>query len=136
MLKRITVSLSLLLIVSLGVGFIFQNLIGFWQGVTASIIIHFIVFYFLNTKNNDPLSEDIEQQAFNNLLQTQTVSVNCPCGQSPAVVPILLNSDNIFTCEKCFSKFRVNVAFESVLLTEPLNIANAFDALKVKGTSV
>lgn len=136
MLKRITVSLCILLIISFGIGFIFQNLIGFWQGVTASIILHFLVFYFLNTKSDTPQTDDIEQQAFNNLLQTQTVSVNCPCGQSPSIVPILLNSDNIFTCEKCLSKFRVNVTFESVLLTEPFNIANAFDALKVKGTSL
>lgn len=136
MLKRITISLCILLVISLGVGFIFQSLIGFWQGVTASIILHFLVFYFFNIKNDIPLSEDVEQQAFNNLLQTQTVNVNCPCGQSPITVPILLNSDNIFTCEKCVSKFRVNVAFESVLLTEPLNIANAFEALKIKGTTL
>ena len=90
MLKRITVSLCILLVISLGVGFIFQNLIGFWQGVTASIILHFLVFYFLNTKNDTPRNEDSEQQAFNNLLQTQTVNVNCPCGQSPTNVLIFL----------------------------------------------
>jgi len=136
MIKKILVSLTLTLLISIGIGFILNSLIGFWQGFTAAIIIHFLAFYFFNPEKKSRVVVESEQTAFNDLLETQTVTVNCPCGQNPISAPVLLNSDNIFTCEKCFSKYRVNVSFESVLLTEPFNIANAFDALKGKGTTV
>ena len=136
MIKKILVSLTLTLLISVGIGFILHSLIGFWQGFTAAIIIHFLAFYFFNPEKKSRVVVESEQTAFNDLLETQTVTVNCPCGQNPISAPVLLNSDNIFTCEKCLSKYRVNVSFESVLLTEPFNIANAFDALKGKGTSV
>lgn len=132
MIKKILLSLILTILISAGIGFVLQSIIGFWQGFTAALIIHFLAFYFFNPEKKSQAMVESEQIAFNDLLQTQTVTVNCPCGQNPISAPILLNSENIFTCDKCFSKFRVNVSFESVLLTEPFNIANAFSALKSK----
>ena len=136
MIKKIGISLILTSLISLGIGFILQSFIGFWQGVTAAFIIHFLIFYLFNPNKKSQIFLESEQSAFNHLLQTQTVEVNCPCGQNPTNAPILLNEDNIFICEKCASKYRVNVTFESVLLTEPLNIENAFNALKKRGTSL
>jgi hypothetical protein len=136
MLKKIGISLLLTILISVGIGFVLQSFIGFWQGVTAAIIIHFLIFYFFNPDKKSQVFIESEQTAFDHLLQTQTVNINCPCGQSPINVPILLNADNIFICEKCSSKYRVNTTFESVLLTEPLNIENAFNALKNKGTTL
>jgi hypothetical protein len=130
MIKKIGISLILTSLISLGIGFILQSFIGFWQGVTAAFIIHFLIFYLFNPNKKSQIFLESEQSAFNHLLQTQTVEINCPCGQNPTNAPILLNEDNIFICEKCASKYRVNATFESVLLTEPLNIENAFNALK------
>ena len=136
MIKRIALSLLLTVFISSGVGFVLHSFIGFWQGFTASIIIHFLAFYFLNPEKKSRVIVESEQVAFNDLLQTQSVTVNCPCGQNPISAPILLNTENIFVCEKCLSKYRVDVSFESILLTEPFNIANAYDALKKNGTSL
>jgi hypothetical protein len=132
MIKKLGLSLGLTFLISIGIGFVLKDLIGFWQGLTAAIILHFLFFYFFNPDKKSNTLVAAEQAAFDNLIQTQTVSVNCPCGQNPMLVPIILNSENIFTCEKCLSKFRVNTVFESVLLTEPLNIVNAFNALSQK----
>lgn len=130
MIKNICLSLFLTILISSGIGFVFQNIIGFWQGVTAAIIIHFLIFYLFNPEKKSQEYIESEKTAFNELLLTQTTPVSCPCGQSTISVPILLNSENIFTCEKCLSKFRVNVTLDSVLLTEPFNIANTFSGLK------
>lgn len=136
MIKRIIISFLLTILISAGVGFVLHNFISFWQGFTAALILHFLIFYLFNPEQKSRAFVESEQAALDELLTTQTVTVNCPCGQNPISTPILLNMDNTFTCEKCFSKYRVNVSFESVLLTEPFNIANAFDALKQNGTSV
>lgn len=132
MIKKICLSLVLTILISAGIGFVFQNIIGFWQGATAAIIIHFLIFYLFNPGQKSQVLIESEKAAFDELILTQTASVNCPCGQNTINVPILLNIDNIFTCEKCLSKFRVNVSFDTVLLTEPFNIANAFNVLKSK----
>jgi hypothetical protein len=136
MIKRVTLSLILTVIISAGIGFVLKNFVGFWQGFTAAIIIHFLAFYIFNPEKKDRIVVESEQLAFNDLLQTQTVNINCPCGQSPISAPILLNTENIFSCKKCLSKYRVDITFESILLTEPFNIANAFDALKQNGTTL
>ena len=132
MIKKICFSLILTILISAGIGVVLQNIIGFWQGATAAIIIHFLIFYLFNPEKKTQAFIESEKAAFDELLLTQTASVNCPCGQNTITVPILLNTENIFTCEKCLSKFRVNVTFDSVLLTEPFNIANAFNVLKSK----
>ena len=132
MIKKICFSLILTILISVGIGFVLQNIIGFWQGATAAIIIHFLIFYLFNPDKKSQTFIESEKAAFDELLLTQTASVNCPCGQNTITVPILMNIENIFTCEKCLSKFRVNVTFDSVLLTEPFNIANAYNVLKSK----
>jgi len=140
MFKRISISLAIVISISILVGFIFRNAIGFWEGTSAAVVLQFLWFYFAKIDNKNVVAPDIEQQAYENLLQTQIVSVNCPCGQTTMKVPILHNEDNIFACNKCSSKFRVDTTFDSILLTEPLNIVNAFEALiqkdKEKGTSL
>jgi hypothetical protein len=129
MLKQISISLAIVTIISVVFGFALRHLTGFWEATSAVFVLQFLLFYFAKFENKNVVVSDIEQQAYENLLQTQIVAVNCPCGQTTMKVPILLNEDNIFTCNKCSSKFKVNATFDSILLTEPLNIANAFEAL-------
>ena len=136
--KKILLSLVLILIVSISIGFVLQHIIGFWQGFAAAIITHFlvIVFNISKIKQEHHNDDDVAQAAFNNLLQTQVIKTTCPCGQVTSEIPVLINSDNVVLCTKCNSKFRINITFDTVLLTEPLNLENAFDVLKKKGTMI
>ena len=134
MIKRVVLSLTLTLIISIGIGFVLQNFIGFWQGTIAALITHFIVFYIFNPEKKSQAFIDSETAALDKLFETQTVTVDCPCGKNSIAAPILLNTENMFKCDKCQSTFRVNVAYESVLITEPINNVSIFNQLK--GTSV
>lgn len=131
MLKLITVSLGIVLAISAGVGFVLANFIGFWQGFIATIIVQFIASYgiaFFRT----PKVEQVENNEAQQLIDLQTVEIACPCTHVVSRSPIFFGINNEFVCTKCNSKFRVDLSYEPVLVTEPLNVENAYNFLKSK----
>jgi len=58
--------------------------------------------------------------------------VTCPCGEADIPAIIFVNDENILTCTKCSSKFRVELIPQTILVTEPQNIEKMFDILKSK----
>lgn len=132
MLKSVVVSLTVTLLISCGIGFVFAGFIGFWQGFVASIIVQFLGFYLLSLRSKDKDSKvDIEEE----LINLQTIPISCPCGKNTFTAPVFLNTENNFLCEKCGSRFKVELNYDTVLLTEPLNITNIFNQLKEKELS-
>lgn len=132
MLRLVVLSLIITLTISTGVAFSLSAVLGFWQVFVGSFIVQFLLFYIKATKNNNQeveLSSKIDE-----LIQAQTVPVNCPCGKNTITSPIFYNIDNVISCEKCGSKFRVYLNYDTILVTEPLNIENTFDFLK--GTKI
>lgn len=133
MLKKIILSLSITLSISIGIGFILKNFIGFAEGTLSALIIQFIIFYILDSTKSKVIIED--NSTIDELISLQTVKISCPCGRHTFFTPIFFNLENIFTCEKCNSKFKVDISFDSILLTEPLNIEQTFNFLKSKELS-
>lgn len=131
MLRLLTFSLGITLLVSLGIGFVLKDILGFWQGVVGSIIAQFLGFYIYSLKNTDSNKPDLSDEIIN----LQTIPISCPCGKHTFPAPVFYNTDNSFLCEKCGSRFKVELNHETVLLTEPLNIANVFTQLKEKELS-
>lgn len=132
MARLLIFTLGITLLVSLGVGFVLKDILGFWQGVVGTIIVQFLGSYFLslrsnNTNNNKPdLSEEI--------INLQTIPITCPCSKHTFTAPVFYNTDNVFFCEKCGSRFKVELNYDTILLTEPTNMENIFNQLKEKGT--
>ena len=134
MFKLIGLPLFITILVSLGIGFVLKDILGFWEGVVGSVIIQFLGFYYLTsiqTKNNKQQEPDIVEEIIN----LQTVPISCPCGKHTFTAPVFYSADNSFLCEKCGSKFKVELSYETVLLTEPLNIENIFNQLKERELS-
>lgn len=129
--KALLISLGITLLISTGLGFVLKDLIGFWQGFVGAFIAQFLGFYFLSFKGKD----EVEQatSSIEELIELQTMPINCPCGKNVITAPIFFNTNNQFTCEKCSSVFRVEPSFDVVLLTEPVNIENIFNKLKEQG---
>lgn len=129
--KVLLTSLAIVATISVGVGFVFAKFLGFWQGAVAALIIQFLIFYiFTSSQSASEETNTVEDQ----LVALQTAPITCPCGKHVFSAPVFLNAENLFTCEKCGSKFRVEMSYDSVVLTEPLNIENVFNHLKEKGT--
>ena len=66
-------------------------------------------------------------------LSYQTAEVACPC--SPAhiqLIPIRLNTNNQYTCDKCQKLIKVYVNFETALATEPIIETNPEKLFKAK----
>ena len=133
MFRLIGISLGITLLISCGVGFVLKDVIGFWQGVVGSIIAQFLGFYFISFKNTPPVTN--EPDLSEEIINLQTIPISCPCGKHTFTAPVFYNTDNSFLCEKCGSRFKVELNYDTVLLTEPLNIENVFNQLKEKELS-
>lgn len=133
MVKLLVFSLGITFLVSLGVGFVLADAIGFWQGFVGSIIAQFLGFYLLSLRGRG--SNSSEPDLSEELINLQTIPISCPCGKHTFTAPVFYNTENTFLCEKCGSRFKVELNYDTVLLTEPLNIANVFTQLKEKELS-
>lgn len=133
MVKLLIFSLSITLLISTGIGFVLTDSVGFWKGFVGSIIAQFLLFYLLSYKSNNKDSN--EPNLSEELISLQTIPISCPCGKHTFTAPVFYNTENEFLCEKCGSKFKVELTHDTVLLTEPLNIVNVFTQLKEKELS-
>lgn len=132
MYRNAIASLTITFLVSAGFGFILKDILGFWEGFVGVLLLQFFIYnIYISFARKQPVVTE-EDKIIDNIVELQTVPVSCPCGNNIFSAPVFFNSDNSFTCEKCNSKFRVEISYESVLLTEPVNIENAFKVLKEK----
>jgi hypothetical protein len=69
--------------------------------------------------------EDILDE-YEKIFDSQLVKLPCLCGGNTFEGLFSPNLDNIVECEKCKNKYRVEIAYNSVLLSEPLqaNVQN------------
>jgi hypothetical protein len=132
--STVLVSLLITVIISIGFGFALSNFLGFLQGTTLVFLLQIILFYVysLIRQNNISRIEEEHISVINEIAERSLVRVECPCGVKNDSIPYFDVTDAIFTCEKCSSKYRVEVVFNSILLTEPLNLENAFTKIKEK----
>jgi uncharacterized Zn-finger protein len=128
---RLFVPLFVTILVSLGIGYALSDFISMWKGAIAGLIVQFIIRYVVDTiKKKEPPSEI--EEIMQDVIDIQTTPITCPCGKNTFYAPIFLNKENMFQCDKCGSKFRAEINIDTILLTEPVNLQNAFDHLKRK----
>lgn len=130
MFKQAIFAVVITILLALGFGYVIQDFVGgLGKGIVAGLIIQFIAFMCYRPKKEEQDSSEADE-ALNAVIDLQTTLVECPCGKNKMYEPIFLNKDNIFTCNTCGSKFRVEIAYESILLTEPVSLINVFDNLR------
>ncbi|MGA1049793.1 MAG: hypothetical protein ACO3UU_17445 [Minisyncoccia bacterium] len=132
--KTIIISIIITIIISTGFGFALAKNLGFWQGTVLAFLTQIILFYVYSLVRQNK-TEKLEEEHFaiiSEIEQRSLIDVVCPCGVRGDQIAYFDLEDATFTCEKCSSKFRVEVVFNPVLLTEPLNLENAFNKIKEK----
>lgn len=118
----------------MGIGYALSGIFGFLQGSILAFIIQIIAFYFYNN-NKISATKKIEEEHLSlieSIYENSLVDIVCPCGVENDKVPYFDLVDRVFVCDKCSSKYRVEGIFSSVLLTEPVNLENAFNKIKNK----
>jgi hypothetical protein len=131
---RFIIPLLITILVSLGIGYMLSDFISLWKGVVGGIIVQFILRYIVDAIKIKTQPVD-NTDAIQDIIDTQTVPITCPCGKNTFFAPVFHNKENNFQCEKCGSRFRAEINIDTILLTEPVNLQNAFDHLKRKELS-
>lgn len=139
MVKYKTIFLSLLITIafSLLVGFGLSSFLGFAQGAVLAFVIQVIGFYIYNNSKITDVAKIREEQDLivNEIIVKSVLPVTCPCGHINGNSPFFEIQETVFACEKCNSKFRLEIVVNPVLLTEPANLENAFNVIKNKELS-
>lgn len=105
-------------------------------------------FYFKNKKSEDeiiaPFVEQMETQEtllieqtnvikeYENILDTQYVSIECDCKNGTFAGFFDKNSEEMVKCSGCNNLYRIKPAYEVVLVAEPLDNDEIFNELVSK----
>ena len=102
------------------------------------IIVSFIVYDYNKFKLRQFIAAFENKQTIDNssdvdeIIEKCMTVVTCPCGEADIPGVVFVNDENIFTCAKCSSKFRIELVPQTVLVTEPQNIERIFEMLNEK----
>jgi hypothetical protein len=69
---------------------------------------------------------------YEDIYDRQQWEIPCNCGQNTFVGLFSPYADNICECEKCKSKYRITLNYESILMSEPLDNDTIFNSLKTR----
>ena len=124
-------SFLITLIVAIAFAFGLRNIIGFWETLALAIVIQFIIAFVYSSfkiSRVDNLTQEFEGE-LQQLLDLSEVTIACPCGNYTFTENVFLNMENTYTCEKCNNDFRIEVSITPTLLTQPVNVNQAFAEL-------
>tara|TARA_R100000700_G_C3172887_1_gene147359 strand:- start:1914 stop:2366 length:453 start_codon:yes stop_codon:yes gene_type:complete len=124
-------SFLITLLVAIAFAFGLRNIIGFWETLALAIVIQFIIAFVYSSfkiSRVDNLTQEFEGE-LQQLLDLSEVTIACPCGNYTFTENVFLNMENTYTCEKCNNDFRIEVSITPTLLTQPVNVNQAFAEL-------
>ena len=122
-------SFLITLLVAIAFAFGLRNIIGFWETLALAIVIQFIIAFVYSSfkiSRVDNLTQEFEGE-LQQLLDLSEVTIACPCGNYTFTENVFLNMENTYTCEKCNNDFRIEVSITPTLLTQTVNVIQAFD---------
>ena len=121
--------ITILVAIALALGL--RYIIGFWETLALAIVIQFIIAFVYSSfkiSRVDNLTQEFEGE-LQQLLDLSEVTIACPCGNYTFTENVFLNMENTYTCEKCNNDFRIEVSITPTLLTQPVNVNQAFAEL-------
>lgn len=112
---------------------------------TLSLCLPFMAFiiHFLDKKTEGEIKTEemikdldsiISEQAqvideYEQIFDSQLVELPCVCGGNTFQGLFSPKTENIVECEKCKNKYKVNINYDSVMISEPLNLDKTFNEL-------
>jgi hypothetical protein len=112
---------------------------------TLALCIPFVAFiiHFLDKKTDGEFKSEemikdlnsiIGEQAqvieeYEQIFDSQLVELPCVCGGNTFQGLFSPKTENIVECEKCRNNYKVNINYDSVMISEPLNLDKTFNEL-------
>lgn len=80
------------------------------------------------------LDETVKEQAtildeYEQIFDSQLVKLPCVCGGNTFEGLFSPNTENVVECEKCKNMYRVNINYDTVLVSKPLDLNQTFEDL-------
>lgn len=101
-----------------------------------------VAIHYIDKNGGDPKAEQViteldgiigEQtqviEEYERIFDSQLVELPCVCGGNTFQGLFSPKTENVVECEKCKNKYRVTVNYDSVMISEPLNVDQTFDEL-------
>ena len=130
---RIAISLSLVLIISLALGYALRNILGFFETAILAAFLQLIAPSIWNAifKYREQIFQ-LESE-INYLVDLNTAEVDCPCGNYKFSEIVVVTDDTVETkCPKCEGTYRLIPSVRAVLTTEVLDVEKKpFEDLKI-----
>lgn len=131
------------LVISSVISYGLSDFIVFSKSVCISTPLVLLIIHFLNKKPDEIVKAEqlvseldgiIGEQAkileeYEQIFDSQLVELPCVCGGNTFQGLFSPKTENIVECEKCKNKYRVTINYDSVMISEPLNIDQTFDQL-------
>lgn len=141
----------LFFIIAVSASFGLTDYLNFWKSLSIFLAIEATIYYFVFFNENEPVIPDnsefekivaelggmVEEQGevikeYEAIFDSQLVELPCVCGGNTFQGLFSPKFENIVECEKCESKYRVDITYDSVLISEPLDINNDDMIKKIK----
>jgi hypothetical protein len=133
----------LLLLASTAISYGVSDFIDFFKALCLLFPLTAIGMYYLFGKTTKELETEqivqsldqiIGEQAqviedYEQIFESQLVELPCVCGGNTFQGLFSPKLENVVECEKCKNKYRVSVNYDSVLISEPMDIEQTFQDL-------
>ena len=141
--KKNWVDILSILVVSSAISYGVSDYVEFTKAACVITPLLAVIYYFIN-KTPEELSkiEDLvseldgiigEQtqviEEYEKIFDSQLVELPCVCGGNTFEGLFSPKSENIVECEKCKNKYRVDISYNSVLISQPLDTNKTMDQL-------
>lgn len=145
-LKKNWVSFALSWVATLAISYGLSDFIDFFKGICLLLPVISIGLYIFEQKYNksteaEQIVQSLDQiigeqtqviEEYEKIFDSQLVHLPCVCGGNTFEGLFSPNTENIVECEKCKNKYRVEIAYNSVLISEPMDLEKPFDELVQK----
>lgn len=123
MIKDLLIKLSITVVISLLIGVAIGPFVGYWGGFgigfALQIFGNFIYQDFIASKQQLELERILNERM--EIVTNSSVQFSCPCGVKQFNEVVIINDDNIFSCEKCGQLIKLNIQFTPTVITTPLD---------------
>ena len=104
----------------------------------SSIVMYFMYMKYTKEDETVQIIQSLDQiigeqtqviEEYEKIFDSQLVELPCVCGGNTFEGLFSPKLENIVECEKCKNKYRVDVNYNSILISEPADVNKSFDQL-------